>query len=247
MKTLIQALIATLLAIFLYSQALTAQEKDNNAPVHQVSYRIFFAPQMQYRSLFSNGSEQTAVQERNETEIAQFGYTTGIGAEYALSEHWSLSAGIAVSDRGFQTRTRNLQFVSQTAQDQSVIRQSYIAYHFLAVDFPLGVQYRFAHENNWTFFGSLEVLPSFAIQRTKALWVNSENAWTATQGTRLRGFDRLPILLKGSLGADYRISNTFAVRAAAHFQHGLTAVNPNLTTRDYLYAAGVELGLAWTP
>lgn len=255
MKTLLHTLKAALMLLFLCFSALTAQEQtaqekmaqEQNASTRQISYRIFFAPQMQYRSLFSNGSEQTAVQERNETETAQIGFTTGIGAEYALSEHWSITAGIAFSDRGYQTRLRNLQFVSQTAQDQVVIQQSYVAYHFLAIDIPLGILYRFAQENNWTFFASVEALPSIVIQKNKALWVSSENVWTATQVSRTRGFDRFALLLKGSVGADYHLSNTFTIRANAHFQHSLTAVNPNLATRDYLYAGGVELGLVWTP
>lgn len=245
MKTSIHSLAALLTVLFFSAPSLRAQEHDTL--FHQVSYRIFFTPQMQYRSVFSNAVEQLAVQERNETEIAQIGYTTGIGAEYSLSEHWTLTAGLAVSERGYQTRLRNLQFVSQTAQEQSLIRQSYVSYRFFAIDVPFGVMYRFAHENKWTFYATLEAMPSFAIQRTKALWVNSENTWTATQTSRTRGFDRIPIFLKGSFGADYRISTAFALRASAQFQHSLTSVNPNLATRDYLYAGGLEIGLLWTP
>ncbi len=219
------------------------------------SIRAYFAPQVQYRTLTADALEQAVISERNAQEQASIGFSTGATGEYRLNEHWSVLAGLAYSLRGFQSRPRNVTFANspQTAPEQPLPEQSFMAYSFNAIDIPLGIQYRFAEmriaeTQVWTAFAALEAAPSIVLSKTKAHWVRTENLWAVEHSlVRNRGFDRFGLLVKASAGVNYALSEHIAARVSGHFQHSLSAVQTQLSAREYLYAAGLELGVEWRP
>lgn len=249
-----------LFALLLPTQSrLFAQETTDVPLSNRWSFRAIVTPQIQHRSLIADAAEVSFATERNQNEIAQFGFRAGLTAEYRFSEQWSVSAGLAFADRGFQTRLHETKFIQPTASQGSpnlvLPEQSFLSYRFAGMDVPIQVIYRFAQSQSqqevsapqWSFFAALGATPSVVVQRTKTYWVRSENVWSSSQTTRNRGFERFAVFVEASVGAEYALSRHIGFRIAANAGHAVSAVNTSLALREYLYSGGVECGIVITP
>jgi hypothetical protein len=240
-------------APFLFAQAFTPSANEppgESTPQkpQQYSVRVFFAPQVQYRTLMADALEQSIVSERNEHEQAAIGFSTGIAGAFHCAEQWRLLAGLAFSVRGYQTRPRAITFVSPTAPTQPAPQESFVASAFSSIDIPIGIEYRIAEANGWRMFAALEAVPSVVLSKTTTHRVRTEGAWSAENAlVRGRGFDRLSLLFKGSVGVQYFLSDRFAAQVSGQFQHSVVAVQSQLGMKELLYGGGLELSIQWTP
>ena len=68
-----------------------------------------FSSDYNYRSLKNSNNKpmtEVVIESRNKTEIAKFGYTTGINILFNCTKNWGLETGLQYSNNGYQTKNR---------------------------------------------------------------------------------------------------------------------------------------------
>lgn len=235
-------LILALLTLALH-ECLSAQQPSEEMP-QRFMYRVSFAPEIGYRTLVSTASEREIAESRDANEIAQISFTTGIAAEYAFTRNWSLSVGFAYANRGYQTKTAIFNWSAPAQQSPS---ESYVSYRFGYIDIPILLTYRFGHDRHWTFFATGGAVPSVFLVRSKTLFVNEQNTWASTDNQRGIGYDRFALFLSAEVGAEYTLSDSFALRLGIVGKRAIAASNPNMATQEYLFSGGLNLGFVWRP
>ncbi len=125
-----------------------------------------------------NSITDDLVEWRDDLEVQRYSYTAGIDIEYAFNDHWSLAAGMQLSDRGYGTDDNELIF---TDIEGSVTGTVAFDYHYRFISFPFMARYSIGK-------GAWRVVPSVGV------WVDRLHqhfsVWTITHPDGSQDSDR---------------------------------------------------------
>ena len=204
------------------------------------SYGLYFSPNLNYRTLTSNATNNLVKATRDQEEIADFGFRAGMTFDYRISKKIDLSSGLIFSNRTFRTRSKRLVWSKSNASE------AFISQLYSYVDIPLKVRYNISPDQklNWFVSGgaNLAFLPAH-VQRNHT---NTSGTWKVSRD-RLNTMLSFLFLAEIEAGVAYRLTPAFTLRSSLYFQHALTSTNPNFNTREFLYSGGFSVGLIFTP
>jgi hypothetical protein len=211
-----------------------------------------FSPDYAYRSLSTSSNEETVKQiisSRNSYEAPRLGFTSGLNVAYLISPKWSIDLGVHFSRKGFVTNLSNLVsgdiidprkgFISSSSNTESPNALK-IIYSINYLDLPVRAIYTFSKSKlNWQV--GIGVCTSFSLYTTGYIISKYPTEKTYRRRQRYANYYE-PIMVSPivSVGAEYKISNKFILRAEPTFKYALNPVyDSNIEQR--LWSAGLNL------
>lgn len=199
------------------------------------------------------------LESRNKEEKPVLGYTTGANVMYRMNKYFQLDAGFSYSRKG----EKAVYDFSEEAIDPSVTAlekiELYSWYHFL--ELPVKANYFFTYEK-WQLYTTLGVAPAFFLKNK----VNGKAYYTdGTENTYdqplfpSNSFNRFNIVGIAGVGINWEFVKKFTLTCQPEFRYYFLPLTKkesytddqnydpsNYGIREYLYSAGVWLGLSYT-
>lgn len=201
-----------------------------------------FSSDYNYRSLKNNDNKpftDVVIESRNKTEIAKFGYTTGINLLFNCFKNWSLETGLQYSNNGYQTRKQNLVFEIPNETSPSTAKFIY-SYQYIGI--PVKARYSFG-KKNVRGFAAIGVLTNFLINeqtKIKLGYLNGkEETKTEQNNSDLQPISILPVV---SVGIDYKICRKMHLVAEPTFRYSLSKLKIAPISEN-LWNIGLNVGL----
>lgn len=179
-----------------------------------------FSPEYSYRTL--TGINDELVNFRNKNEIGKFGYTTGISIISNVSKLFGIEIGIQYSNKGYQTKKPILIMMPEPWFPY----ERNVTYEYEYLDIPLKANFTFG-ENRLRYIATAGIIINFPISGN-----NSDFDFSPTIGA----------------GIEYKITDKLILRAIPNFKHGilsngLVSSNNRKAYNEYLWSAGIEIGI----
>jgi hypothetical protein len=188
-----------------------------------------------FRSLSGNSSTELVKNLRNGSEKPSVGFRIGPEIEYFLNTKLSLSSGIKFSNNQYRTNTTTLHW-SDENQTQS---SAFVSYSYQYFEIPLKAKYTFHSSNNIDFFISGGLISNYLMayqihkhEEKNAVWTKSSKTYPD------KSFTMFQIAFQP--GIRFRTNRSFQFQISIFHQHGISAVNPNYSLKEYLYSTGIS-------
>ena len=219
---------------------------DCNAQTKNTANKILigynFSSDYNYRSLKNSNNKpmtEVVIESRNKTEIAKFGYTTGINVLFNCTKKWGLETGLQYSNNGYQTKKQNLTF--EIPNETLPINAKFI-YSYQYIGIPLKAKYSFG-KKNIRGIAAVGVLTNFLVNeqtKIKYDYLNGrEETKTEQNNSDLNKINILPVI---SVGLDYNLCRKMHLVAEPTYRYSLSKLK-NSSISEYLWNMGLNVGL----
>lgn len=205
---------------------------------------ISFSPDYAYRTLKTDASSQWIADNRNDTEIPKFGYTTGLNFSMTLGKRFSVEIGALYSDKGEKTKKINL--VWGTPDPDAPTKVKFI-HHYYYLDIPLKVNFHFFKIRKNGFFVSAGISSNIFITEKTTTIADYSDGHTSTN-TRFDQDElkKLNFAFTAGIGYQNHLSNKLLLNVQPTYRRSITPVNHIVYDgwiRSYLYSLGLDIGL----
>ena len=194
-------------------------QKTNSAKKILIGFN--FSPDYDFRMLRNgDGSASTdfVIKDRNDYEVAKFGYTAGVKVSINFSKLAQFETGIQLSNKGYQRKYHDLYFFQP--DPSSPIRSKVIyAFHYIGV--PFVANFAFGR-GKISFLSSVGCITNFFLK----LKVSSTNEYSDGRIVKLNqstkwGRKKIDISPLLSFGIDYKLNDKMHLRAQPTFSYGI--------------------------
>ena len=242
--------------LILASGSLIAQ--DLNSPksgveVNRFTLGLYFSPDVADRLLKStdgNQATEVLIDSRNPTELAKFGYTTGVSIAYHITDHFSIESGIEHSNKGFKTKKQKLTFgeiIDPNRRpgfgdpDLSASTEVRTIYNYDYIGIPIKLNYT-AGKGKLKFISSIGFTAEYLLNAssTRVMYTENEDPDCTTEKSdfHYRTFSLSPSI---SAGVDYQLNPRMSLRAMPSVRAGVISIIDAPITA-YLYNFGFQMG-----
>lgn len=206
----------------------------------KVQIGINFSPDLCYRTLKNKSlsiSNDLVINLRNDLETTKLGYTTGLNICFNIKESIGLEAGIQYSNKGYQTKMRDLQYAQP---DPNMPDKTKTRYNFHCIDIPVKANFTFG-KKKVRFFTSAGITTNIFIKETQTLVLVYSDRTTRETNPTMYNYKSVNISPTISAGIDYKINDRTNLRVEPTFRFGvLKIIDAPLTA--YLYSGGLNIG-----
>jgi len=229
--------IAALSSLSVYAQDAVPEQKTKQG--QKVLIGVSFSPDYNYRTLEGNSSSADVVVDgRNGSEIAKFGYTTGLNVLFNFSELFGFETGIQFSNKGYKTRNQDMVF-DPPIEDKN--GKLHVVYSYQYIGIPLKARFSLG-KGKLRFTSSIGLTANFLVdaKTTRHLdYPDGEKEKTASSfKSDCNTIDISPFV---SAGINYRLNKKFHLFAEPTFRYGvIKMVDAPIT--GHLWNAGLNLG-----
>ncbi len=220
-----------------FTTTIAQEEQSSN-----FSIGVHFSPTYNYRLLKSNATTDLVKEIRDQEEIANFGYRTGVTIAYGISTKFNLQSGLFFANRVYRTRTESLNWVDPNI---SAATETFRSRQFQYIEIPLYVQYTFFQKERVHVFAELGGVASLNYRNFERNHVNINGDWEITS-LDSPNLSHTIFMLASGIGAEYKISPRIKLRGAILFQQAITPVNRDLPTKELLNSGGLNFGLIFS-
>lgn len=240
MKKKILILVA-LLPLLVFGQV------PDNSKALTISLGGAYSPDLSYRTLLSGGSEfnEFIVDYRNSLEIPILGYTTGLTFFLNIGGgKMAIESGLLFSKRGYETKTYSPVWITPSGQPDPLLPSNLkYRYDYFYLDFPVKLNYFFAHERRLKFFVSGGLSTNFFLrQNTYSSYTMSSGQFISNSHSDMTGYNRVTTAGIVSIGLDYDLNRSFKFRFEPIFRYSITSI-VNSPIKGYLYSLGANTSL----
>lgn len=198
-----------------------------------------FSPDYSFRSLKNNdGSSSTdlIIKNRNNIEIAKFGYTTGLNICFNFSQVVAFETGIQFSNKGYKTKKLDLIYFPPNPASPSKVKFTY-AYQYIGI--PLKAKFSIG-KSKMRFLTSIGFMTNLLlnVKQTTNYEYNNGSTEKKTQSTT-SGFNKIDISPMVSIGVDYKLNNKIYLIVEPTFRYGLIKVK-DAPVAEKLWNAGLN-------
>lgn len=230
------------ISIFFTTLASFAVQAQDTKPVPKVLLGYTFSPDYCFRTLANgdgNTSTDLVIKNRNNIEIAKFGYTTELNVLINFSQTVGLETGLQFSNKGYQTKNKGLVYFPGSP-NQSTKAQITYAYQYIGI--PLKAKFS-AGKSKTRFVSSIGVITNFilTVKQTNKLEY-SDGRTTKNSSSSAQGFDRVDISPVISFGFDHQLSNKIRLIAEPVFRYGILRTK-DAPVKEHLWNMGLNIGL----
>ena len=230
-------LICIFLVLFSFLNSEAQQLKKNKI---LIGYN--FSSDYNYRTLKNKGGNQSTdfvIKSRNETEIAKFGYTTGLNLLFNCSENWAFETGIQYSNNGYKTKQQKIVFeIPNNALPSNV--QFIYSYQYLGI--PVKARFSFG-KKNLRGIAAVGLLTNFLVNeqtKIKYGYTNGrEETKTEQNNSDLIKINILPVI---SFGIDYAVCRKMHFVAEPTCRYSITKLK-SASISEKLWNVGLNIGL----
>src|SRR5688500_14913105 len=86
--------------------------QNDSSPRRIQAIGIIYVPEFSYRTLNYAPSQRWVESLRNENEIGNFGFTSGVKLRLRSKQKWRLETGLLYANRSFKTKSEELMWAS---------------------------------------------------------------------------------------------------------------------------------------
>ena len=199
------------------------------------SIGITFEPNYGYRYLNFSSYNKFIAKERNANEVGRFGLTAGIELKRRTSNKSEFSYGVVYSRFGYDTRFKDLNFVTSNV---NYPKRSKTAYFYESMGIPMSVAYHFTKwKLNFYLKGGIQT--NYIFQRTARTVLEYVNHVDHSQHTATLGFQQFNVAALVGLGIQYKLNNKFSLVAEPIFRKSLTSLNADKSAKENPYSLGL--------
>jgi len=245
----------TLLFLFLLTIVLTAKGQTEQK-ITQDSKRfhigINFSPDLCYRLLMSTYGNQSSqiIDSYNQTEIMKFGFTTGLNFSYNFTNNFVLETGFQYSNKGFQTKTNELNFGTMIDPrygfiypSKTNIAKAKFIYNYNYFDIPL-IPKVIVGNSKLRFLAGIGISMNVFINKiTNLVTTDSTGKTSNDRDTYTNGLRKINFTPIFSAGVDYKINDGMNLRIEPTLRwYGFSNTLDNTTPiTEHLWSAGINV------
>lgn len=232
-----------LLILFITILSLNASGQTSEQ-ITKISIGFTLSPDYSFRTIKSNDDNSTTrqtIKDRNDREIAKFGYSTGLNITFHFSNHIGLETGVQYANKGYKTKEMDLIFEQP---DPSPPKKATIVYSYQYLGIPIIARFTFG-KSKIRFTSGAGIMTNFLINTKNTAHYKYANGKTEKKSeTYAADFKKVNFSPLLSLGVDYKISDKIHVSAEPTFKFGqiLTEAPP---IKENLWSAGLVFGVSY--
>lgn len=200
---------------------------------------VNFSPDICFRTLKNNdgsASSESIIRLNNQYEKIKVGYTAGINVRYAVKKNIGIESGIQYSNKGYQTKVKDLVYGQPEPSAPSRVK---VIYNFHYIDIPVRATL-IAGEKKLRFIAGVGLTANILIKETQksVLWYSDrrEKRYSPTNFP----YKTVNITPTISAGIDYKISDQMNVRIEPTLRYGILKIIDTPVT-GYLYSGGLNI------
>jgi len=228
----------TLAALSSYGQDKT--KETPTADFKRVQIGINVSPDICFRTLKNNDGSSTSdliVERNNKNETIKVGYTAGLNVCFNIKKFVGLETGIQYSNRGYQTKMRDLVYAQPEPSAPNRVK---LIYNFHCIDIPVKANFTIG-KKKVRFFTSVGVTTNIFITETQtSVLIYSDRTDRKTSPTNI-DYNKVNISPTISVGIDFKINSRMNLRVEPTFRYGVLKIIDAPVT-GYLYSAGLNIG-----
>ena len=229
--------------LFLFVLLNASAQNETPAEYKKIMLGLSFSPDYCSRVLKSKPSYNSFVEERNDTEIPKFGFTTGLNLLMRLDRKLDLESGIFYSNKGYKTQKQNL-FWLDNNKDVPVNYQVIYTYQYF--DIPLKLNYYFITSRIRFFLTSGISLNIFNRQQIKLKLEEANGNRSSSLSQNDLGFSSVNLELLTGVGMFYTLSDRMHLKVQPIYRTSLTSLTSSTMINEKLYSIGVDIGFYFT-
>ncbi|MCC6683622.1 MAG: PorT family protein [Bacteroidia bacterium] len=233
----------TLLILAITSFSSYGQGKSKETPAlnfRRIQIGINVSPDICFRTLKNNDGSSSSdhiIQLNNENETVKIGYTAGLNICFNIKNSVGLETGIQYSNKGYQTKFRNLILIQP---DPNSPYKAKFIYNMHYIDIPVKANFTYG-DKKVRFFTSAGITTNIFIKATSTsvlIYSDRIDRKTTPVNTKIKKVNISPTL---SVGIDYKINSRMSLRVEPTFRYGVLKTTDTPVT-DYLYSSGINIG-----
>jgi len=206
--------------------ALAAQEEDASR-FSKFDFGFTGSPDYSYRFLTSDASNQWIVDGYDSLEFSKVGYTLGVSGSYDFNSKFSLSLGVAFSDKGDKTKKELVPSLNNYTN------------HYYYLDIPIRINYYFV-DKKIKLYSSLGISPSVFINHVIVTKLgSSSNDIRIVDNSTL---STINIAAQAGLGFDVQLTDKWYFKMECLYKQSLQSISNKTPVKKYLYSLAPTFG-----
>lgn len=228
-----------ILLIISFSISNLCQAQNDSITAPKWSYEVMFAPNVSYRILTSSGGEEWHKEDRNNAEVARFGYSIKIGIIRTLNDRWSIGSGLTYSRIGFKIKASPLTWETPNEGFPTELRSTS---RYTYIGLPILAYYKLNEKSKWRpeliFGASINMfLNKNVISEVK---VNDDWISYPNEGFIYNDYNFFAHI---GIGGSYRLSKRWLFKTSLIFNQSFIPTNSMSKTKEYLNYLGLNIGV----
>ena len=232
--------------LFLLSQFLLlgCYAQDENPSIY---LGLQVSPNFSYRVLSNSSGEQSVDDEidfLNNREEAAFGYRIAAVGGLRVSNNWTLEAGVAYVEN---CSIFNLSFGNNgdprrgiVPYDDATVGELKTCLSYVGI--PLRIIWNLGTEK-MKVLASFGLSPQILLNQMTTAKLDNGNEWVTDFSEDAAGFNLSPSF---GIGAEYRLSERFFLRAEGIARFGVVNVNEDSPINSYIYSSELNVGVNYS-
>lgn len=212
----------------------------------KIEIGLIFSPDYCYRSLQPDPSTQWSegiASRRDSFEIPKFGYTTGAGVLFSLTNKITLETGLLFSDKGEKTKYHHL---TTGSPDPLLGEKIRFVYHYLYLDVPVKANY-FVLMGKVKLFLSAGISANiFLTQKTSSIIEYSDGSTARNNSTGFINdfYSKVNLAAIAGVGINYGLTSRLNLRIEPVYRRSITSITASPSSiKGYLYSIGINTGI----
>lgn len=212
---------------------------------------VNFSSDVCFRTLNQNDGSSLygMIKTRNKLEIPKFGYTTGLNFVYNLSKTIGLETGVQFSDKGHQTETIDLPYVSGPTAGVIIPgtigtkapRKAKYNYSDFYLEVPIKANFSFGNRKV-RFIASAGMAVSFFIgERETAFYTYNDGSTKRIDNSTYFRSNIINFSPMASFGIDWKITPKINLKTEPAVRCGIIKITDTPITQ-YLWNCGLNVG-----
>lgn len=202
---------------------------------------VSFSPDYCYRSLTSDSGGKFVKDLRDSTEIAKFGYTTGVNFSYIISKRFSVDAAILFSDKGEQTEKKTLVFGSSMGGDPLFPTKFKSNYHYYYLDVPIKINFNILTKKVKLYL-TAGVSPNIFLCEKTISVIEYDDSRKERHASSEKGYSVINLAVVGGIGFSYDFAKHWSFRLEPVYRRSVTSII-DTPVKGYLYSIGINTGV----
>jgi hypothetical protein len=222
--------------------ALTVKSQDSK---NKLFIGFNFSPDYNFRGIKSNGDGflgDDFIKQRNDNEIAKFGYTTGVSIGLQVSKKVVLETGVQFANMGYKTKNQTFSFETPNLGLPTKVQFIY-AYQYINI--PIKARVTFG-EKRLRLASSIGFNTSFLTTLKQTTILEEANGQTnKSSKSDKRGYRTVGIMPFVGVGVNYALNQKLQLFAEPTFRYGLIRTTSS-PVKENLWNAGLNMGVYYT-
>ena len=204
------------------------------------SFGLSYEQNFSYRQLKFEAPNTLIADLRNKSEVADFGFVTGLNLRTRLTKRLSLEYGVSFARFGFKTKYSNLEFVSESTDFPIKTKTKY---SFRSLVIPIKANFNF-DLGKLNCYATLGVSYNSLFDRKSTLLVQFPDGRTEeSSDINTTGFQDFTFSLIAGFGVNYVLFDRITLAVEPLFRRNLSSIVPDKNADEYPYSIGLNFKL----